>query len=500
MTSDDKKARVAEIVRSDPHAPAWHFIAPEGTCVPFDPNGALFWRGRYHLFYIFQDPTLPHGGHCWGHASSADLVHWTYHPTALALEQGDPDVGIFSGNAFINKAGVPTILYHGVNAGTCVATAVDGGLIQWRKSPRNPVIPEPRPGKPGWGVYNVFDPHGWVEDGVYHVILGGKTKPDDVRDTAYLFRSNDLIHWDYVRPFYVPHPDWTGPEEDCACPDFFPLGHRHMLLCISHPRGARYYLGRYERGHFIPEEHHRMNWPGGSCFAPETLCDDRGRRIFWAWVPGQRRGQGWGVANEPGVMTMPRVLTLDERGQLLIDPPIELETLRRNPRRLESLTLEPDRPVRPSHIRGAELEIELTAQLPAGAELELIVRASPDDAEQTRIVVAPAKATLAIDTSRASLAPDIFRRYPVCADNQQDVPVQGAPFALPPGEALHLRVFLDRSILEVYANRRQCVTQRLYPTRPDSVEVALVSRHGPTVVSAFNAWDLAATNCKEHQL
>ena len=55
------------------HVPRYHFVAPEGSCSPFDPNGALYWRGRYHLFYIFQDPDLPRRGHCWGHASSARI-------------------------------------------------------------------------------------------------------------------------------------------------------------------------------------------------------------------------------------------------------------------------------------------------------------------------------------------------------------------------------------------------------------------------------------------
>ncbi|PIU67611.1 MAG: hypothetical protein COS85_00005 [Armatimonadetes bacterium CG07_land_8_20_14_0_80_59_28] len=68
------------------------------------------------------------------------------------------------------------------------------------------------------------------------------------------------------------------------------MGDRHVLLCISHPRGARYCVGRYENEKFRPESHHRMNWPGGGCFAPESLLDDKGRRIFWAWVlEGRKR-------------------------------------------------------------------------------------------------------------------------------------------------------------------------------------------------------------------
>ena len=61
------KAAAAEIARiraEDPHAPHFHFIAPD-PAFPFDPNGALFWKGRYHLFYIFQDASLRNGGHCW---------------------------------------------------------------------------------------------------------------------------------------------------------------------------------------------------------------------------------------------------------------------------------------------------------------------------------------------------------------------------------------------------------------------------------------------------
>jgi beta-fructofuranosidase len=163
LSSAEKASQVAAMVGSDPQAPRYHFVAPEGTCRPFDPNGAIFWKGKYHLFYIFQNPELPRGGHCWGHASSTDLVHWQFHPTALAPRPGDPDVGIFSGGAFVNKEGVPTIIYHGVAAGTCIATAEDDDLIIWRKSPHNPVIPEPKEGSEGWGVYNVFDPHAWVE-------------------------------------------------------------------------------------------------------------------------------------------------------------------------------------------------------------------------------------------------------------------------------------------------------------------------------------------------
>ena len=76
---------------ADPHRPTYHIVASEGVCAPFDPNGGLFWKGRYHLMYIVQTSK----GHCWAHISSKDLVHWRHHP--LALEPGEANDGIFSG-------------------------------------------------------------------------------------------------------------------------------------------------------------------------------------------------------------------------------------------------------------------------------------------------------------------------------------------------------------------------------------------------------------------
>ncbi len=490
-------AVIAEMVRKDRHAPGYHFIAPEGACRPFDPNGAIFWNGRYHLFYIFQDAALERGGHCWGHASSSDLLHWTYHPTALAPMPGDPDTGIFSGGAFVNKDGVPTIIYFGVDAGICIATAEDDDLIRWRKSERNPVIPIPRAGEEGWGVYNVFDPHAWLEGDTYYTILGGRVKPWDIRDTAYLFRSKDLIQWEYLRPFYNPNPHWTGEEEDCACPDFFPLGDRWVLACISHPRGARYYLGRYQCGTFVPEEHHRMNWPGGPCFAPESLLDGNGRRLFWAWALDQRRGDG-PVPNALGVMTLPRVLSLTDGGAMRIEPPVEFERLRARHRRRTGISVQAGSVVVLNGFESDSAEIIVETTPPADGRVGLLVRRSPDGSEQTAVVYDACRRTLSVDTTRSSLGGRMTRPFPIVGvppeTPRRDVPVQEAPLELAPDEPLRLQTFVDRSILEVFANGRQCMTQRLYPTRTDSLGVALFAEKCTADVLAVHMWDMTPTN------
>ena len=118
-----------DVLLSDPHRPTYHFVNPDGRGMPFDPNGAIFWNGKYHLCYIYQNdhriaekPDGKRNYDCWGHASSIDLLHWRFHKTALA--PGDPDKSIYSGNCFINNKGEATMLYHGVGAGNSIARMV----------------------------------------------------------------------------------------------------------------------------------------------------------------------------------------------------------------------------------------------------------------------------------------------------------------------------------------------------------------------------------------
>ncbi|MDE0661973.1 MAG: glycoside hydrolase family 32 protein [Gammaproteobacteria bacterium] len=470
------------------HVPRYHFVAPEGPCAPFDPNGALFWRGRYHLFYIFQDPGLPRRGHSWGHASSPDLVNWRFHPPALKPGGDVPEEGIFSGCALITREGVPALVYYGINAGICIAFAEDDDLDRWRRHPANPVIAEPKRGDPAFDLYRVFDPHAWLDGDVYHMILGGLVKPHNVHDTAYLFTSRDLENWDYQRPFYSPNPNWTDANEDCACPDFFKLGPRQVLMCISHPRGTRYYLGRYHAGTFIPESHHRLTYPGGASFAPESLLDGMGRRMFWAWAIAQRRPG----TDQFATMTLPSVLTATDSGGLMIEPVREVELLRRNGRETAALTLDDDERLFPA-LAGDCLELRL-AILPRGARRAgLSVRAAPNRIEETRIVYDAAARTLSIDSTRSSRDPAVFRAFPMATRaEKRDHPVQTAPCPLDEDGMLRLNVFLDASIIEVYANDRCKLTGRIYPTLAGSRQTRLFAEGGPAAFSPVHAWDMAA--------
>ena len=133
---------------SDPHRPAYHFLAPANWMN--DPNGTIFWQGRYHIFYQYNPNGAFHGTIHWGHASSVDLVHWEDHPIALAPTPGAADrEQCYSGAAFVTREGAPAFIYHGVPDGICLATSDDDLLITWDKHPANPILVGDQP----WDAY-----------------------------------------------------------------------------------------------------------------------------------------------------------------------------------------------------------------------------------------------------------------------------------------------------------------------------------------------------------
>jgi beta-fructofuranosidase len=488
----------------DPYRPGYHFTVPEGVHMPIDPNGALYWNGRYHVFYIYQEPgeatNVPvkiDKQHYWGHISSIDLVHWRHHPPALA--PGEGDAGIFSGGVFVDRQGVPTISYWGLGnpRGICLATSTDPNLDRWVKSPHNPVIRET-----GFGVTTVKGPDGkdllvgasdpsaiWWRDGRYQMLTGnlqalektGKT----AGDRAYLFQSDDLLKWDYRGEFYESRRDWTAGDEDCMCPDFFPLPSgpdggkptdTWMLLCISHNKGCRYYLGEYAGERFLPRRHERMTWAGrtwggNALFAPETVIDDRGRRIMVAWVFGWHEvKRGWS-----GTLSLPWLLWRGDDDTARMRPVPELAALRYNHREKAPFEVAAGQEVPLPEFAGGSLDLEITLSADGAGARGITVLGSADGAERTVIEYHPDKGELVVDGSRSGEGPRGR---------------EAAPLKLPPGEPLQLRVLVDRSIIEVFANDRQAAVFRAYPSKADSTGVSIFAREADVKVLAAHAWDM----------
>jgi len=451
----------------DPGRPGYHFVVPSGVASPFDPHGAIYWKGRYHLFYIFQDTRTGKKSSHWGHVSSTDLFHWRQHPTG-------PLDGMYSGNCFINKDGVPTICHHQVGQGNAMVVALDDDLNEWKKLESNPITPKTREGDEHHGKYRSWDPFGWLDGDTYYAIFGGQ-RPG-------VAKSPTLEgEWRYVGDLFAHGVEGVSLDEDVSCPDLFKLGGKHVLLCISHDIGCRYYVGEWKNEQFYPESHAQMSWVDNSFFAPESLVDDKGRRIMWAWILdapefGIRWEHGWS-----GTMSLPRVLSLGDDGLLRMDVPEEIETLRHGAFKKENFVLQADTELVVDDIGSNSIELMIDMESAEALEYGVKVCVSPDGQEETPVFYDAAEDKLKVDTRKSG---------------PEDTPkvVEAAPFKLEEGERLRLRVFVDKSVVEVFANSRQAVARRIYPSRPDSVGVSLFSTGGDTMVHTLEAWNIEPSN------
>jgi sucrose-6-phosphate hydrolase SacC (GH32 family) len=180
-------------------------------------------------------------------------------------------------------------------------------------------------------------------------------------------------------------------------------------------------------------------------------------------------------------MSLPRELTLRDDGALGVAPAPELQALRGAHYHQAMLQVAPSSAGLLPEVRGDALEIVAEFDL-ASSDAQrygLLVRCAPEREEYTRIVYDRAEGRLLVDRERASLDPEVRRG------------AHGDALALADSEPLRLHVYLDRSIVEVYANGRACLTERIYPSRPDSLGVDLFAEGGRITATAVDVWTLA---------
>lgn len=450
----------------DPHRPTYHFMPP---CQWInDPNGLIQWKGQYHLFYQHNPAEAFFGRMHWGHAVSTDLVHWRHLPIALtpSPEGADKD-GVYSG-CIVDDHGVPTALYTGVHPEVqCLATGTDD-LVSWEKHPGNPVIPAP---PPGLAVTGFRDPWVWREGELWYMVIGSGIA--GVGGAALLYRSADLRQWDYRGPLYVGS---VGPGDTMwECPCFFPLGNRAVLM-VSACGGVHAWIGDYAAERFVPTRCDRVD--AGLYYAAQAFRDDRNRRIVFAWVT-ERRGEraalvasGWA-----GMLSLPRVLSLGNDGGLGVAPAEELNLLRGRHRSCPPQPIAGCTPL-PPEIGGSAVEVEVSISPGSASVIELAVRRSANGEEQGLIRYDLAEQALSWHTDQGSLAPSLPK------------PAFKAGLRLASGEPLRLRVYVDRSVVEIYANNRIALTGCIYPSRADSTGVALLAHGGEAHLERLDCWEM----------
>jgi len=465
---DDLPEGLAEQLASDRHRPQYHFLPPANWMN--DPNGPIYFEGRYHLFYQYHPDDASAGTKHWGHAASEDLVHWDDLPIALSPTPGGPDAdGCYTGCAVVDDDGLPTLVYTGVRPEVqCLAQSTDG-MVTWQKHPGNPVIGEP---PPGLEVVGFRDPCVWKEGETWFQIIGSGIK--GVGGAALLYRSADLLHWEYMRPLCVGEEQRTGTMWEC--PDFFELGDRHVLLVSALGKNL-YFSGTYSDHEFRPEVEGLIDF-GSSFYAGKTMLAPDGRRILWGWLREERSREAQMEAGWSGAMSLPLVLSMRTDGTLGIEPAAELTALRAEHAGHRDLVVSPTADLVLEDVVGDCLEIVAEVAVRPGAEFGIKVHRPLEGEEETVVLYDSRKGRISLDTGSASLDPDLSPS------------AQGGPLELAEGEPLRLRIFLDRSIVGVFANGRACVTRRMYPTRADSLGIALTVRGASATVTSLDAWQM----------
>jgi sucrose-6-phosphate hydrolase SacC (GH32 family) len=453
----------------------YHLAHPgPGAAVPGDPNPAFYYKGRYHLHYIYKDREARKKergrdlGPDWAHVSSDDMVHWKWHPTVLGPKTMGH--GMFSGTGFITRNDRAGIIYHGRGSDrNWIAYALDDNMDQWSKPEL--VLPKDKDGKAVTDM-PYFDPDLWINNGVYYALNARSSSQPPV-----IMKSDNLKDWDYIGELL--HPDFdeeklgVGKDEDISCPNMFKLGRKWVLLCISHNLGCRYFIGDFKDEQFLPEQHGMMNWAAWDYFAPESLLTPDGRRVMWAWcttITSKKRQitpreKNFGPLKiQTGIQSLPRELSLSENGKLLIKPLRELKKLRGEEKRIQDLTVKSDTTHLLEGISGDTMELELVLEAPSAKEFGLKVLADQDGKEGFTISSGKGSKTLNVGYIKP-------------------------PFELQEGEDLTLRVFIDKNLIEVFANDRQAAVG-WHDYKPKDLHLKLFSKGGDLKVKSLSAWQM----------
>ncbi|WP_249315258.1 sucrose-6-phosphate hydrolase [Bacillus sp. FJAT-49711] len=342
-----QKLKLTQFKGKDHNRLAFHLTPPVGLMN--DPNGLVYYKGKYHVFYQWNPFETKHTFKCWGHYSSKDLVHWDEHHPALIPSEWYEKDGCYSGSAieydhklFLFYTG--NVKKEDGNRETyqCLAISEDG--IHFDK--KGPVVHLPEGFTP-----HFRDPKVWQQENKWFMVIGAQT--ESLIGQAILFSSDDLEHWQMEGPLAGNGMSLSNNFGYMwECPDFFSLNNQDILL-VS-PQGLKSEPFKYENlfqsGYFIGEWDLKSNMyvhgefteldHGFDFYAPQTFEDQTGRRILFAWMGmGDEQEQfhhsikyGWLHA-----LTIPRELYVKD--SCLYQKPIEELKLLRNKRDSDNITI-----------------------------------------------------------------------------------------------------------------------------------------------------------------
>jgi beta-fructofuranosidase len=344
--AQDADTALESRLTNDPMRPQFHLLPAKNWMN--DPNGPIYFNGRYHMFFQYDPLAAVWGDMSWNHAMSPDMLHWTHLPLALTPTPGSADsFGVFSGSAIAVPHGNTERVYavytgtqksddehatirdgaNNIQESQCLAWSDDARLVRWQKAAQ-PIVPAP---PAGLKITGFRDPSVWRQGEWYYMTVGSGVAK--VGGCVLLYRSKDLKQWDYLHK--LTEGQWNGkptanPCDDgemWECPEFFALDGGHVLIYST--------LGKvfWQSGvldaammRFTARKTGELDL--GAYYAPKTQLDAQGRRILWGWIPEKRSEAAMKAAGWSGMMSLPRVLHLDDDGTLRMTMPQQVATLR----------------------------------------------------------------------------------------------------------------------------------------------------------------------------
>ncbi len=489
-------SKAREEMLSDKFMPLYHYAAP--MVYMNDPNGLCFFKGHWHMFYQSRAKDV----FAWGHAYSKDAIHWVDMPDALTPD--DNDNQCWSGGVMVEETRA-IATYYGLDSGIMIAVSEDDMLEKWTKvNGGKPVIPSPITDEEK-EKYLTFDPYIWKKDNKYYLI-SGKYRIDPIsgkkeRD-GFLFESNDLVNWTFLHPF-LAHDIMTGRDDDLACPYFVPLENKHVLFHFSHASGPKYIIGNYDQNNdkFIVTSSKSMTSSAsffGGLLAPSVFPESQNSLRLINNIHFCKATQ---TVNQ--IMSLPKTVTFSdkEKDELAFRPIDEVTSLRKEGTKIQlrDIPLQANKEFIPSDIFGNcnEFEFEFEAKmLPA---LELRVCRSKNAEEYTSISIYRQRgntcyknyklpeyglkkshdSVLILDTLHSSLDCDANRRVPEFQSGY-----------IAPEENLKIRIFVDKSVVEVFVNDRIAASARVYPTLDDSISISVTPIGGDIKMLSLVSYEM----------
>jgi len=519
------------------HRTGFHFQPPKHWIN--DPNGPMYYKGIYHLFYQYNPKGAVWGNIVWAHSVSKDLINWEHLDPAIYPTKPFDINGCWSGSATILPGEKPIILYTGIDPQSrqvqnqaVPADYSDPYLREWVKPDNNPIIVPVE----GMNASAFRDPTtAWWSNGHWKLVVGSKRKH---RGMAYLYRSRDFVHW--VKAQHPLHSSAnTGMWE---CPDFYPVSSsgksgletsvlgqnvKHVLkVSLDLTRYEYYTLGTYDprSDRYVPDNTSADGWSGlrydyGNFYASKTFFDaGKNRRILWGWAnesdtPKNDTAKGWA-----GIQLIPRTVWLDTSGKQLLQWPIaELETLRGDKVQISNQQIKQGDHFEIKGITAAQADVDVTFRLSSldtaeqfdpswvdaqalcgekGSTVQggigpfgLLTLASENLEEYTPVFFRVFKATeghvvlMCSDARSSSLRREVYKPSFAGFVNVD----------LADGK-LSLRSLIDHSVVESFgAGGKTCITSRVYPTLAvfqDAHLYAFNNGSEPVTVENLNAWSM----------